>query len=145
MLFELWSRRSWKAESNLETSNNSQTLGGGGGTSLSDLTGMCASFGWFLARKFWEWDVLFKERFWDRDLIFARNSGNTHVWDDPVFLLFFNASTGQKPHPYFGGGSQNAAKNRDWVMTEIHGEHTPVIVKSPHHSQTTKKSSVLEN
>ena len=54
----------------------------GGGTSLSDHTGMCASFGWFLARKFWEWDVLFKERFWDWGLILARNSGNAQVWVD---------------------------------------------------------------
>ena len=34
----------------------------GGGTSLSDHTGMCDSFGWFMVRKFLERDVLFKEK-----------------------------------------------------------------------------------
>ena len=34
---------------------------GGGGTSITNHTGMCASFGWLLARKFSEWDVALKE------------------------------------------------------------------------------------
>ena len=53
---------------------------GGGGTSLSNHTGICASCGWFSARKFWEWDVLFKAKLWDCGLIFARNLGNVEVF-----------------------------------------------------------------
>ena len=37
---------------------------------------MCASFAWFLPRKFLECECTFEETFWDSGLTFARNSGN---------------------------------------------------------------------
>ena len=66
-------------------------------TSLSNHTGVCASFGWFWARK---WGVLCKEKFWDWGLIFAGNSGNAQVWDNQELSNYFVLQTLVRNHIY---------------------------------------------
>ena len=72
--------------------------------------GMRNSFRWFLAQKFWEWYVLFKEIFWNWNLTLLEIMGMSRFGLLKSSLLFCSANTGQNPLPYSGIGSRNSAK-----------------------------------
>ena len=66
-------------EIKIKTESGTLHLGRGGGTSLSNHTGIRTSFGWVLTQEFWERDVLFEEDFLDGGVTFDRISENAHV------------------------------------------------------------------
>ena len=62
-----------------------EDMGGGGrNTSLSDHT-ECAPISGRFGTKFLEWDVIFREKFWNAGIMFGRNSGNGKGWDGKQF------------------------------------------------------------
>ena len=71
---------------------------------MSDNTRMCASFRWFLARKFSAWDVLIKKNsgIGIKELLGILGMPRIEM---KQFSNGFSANTGQKLHPHSGLGS----------------------------------------
>ena len=97
----------------------------GGGTSRPNHTGMCARFGWLLARGFWEWDAILKQNFgiW---VWFMLGILGTHRFGMLRNFLLYLVQTLVRNRLYSQRlGPEIPSNFWHWVITEILGEHIP--------------------
>ena len=78
---------------------------------------MYASFGVVFGMDILGMGCIFKEKFWNLGLSFARNSGNAQVWDDQKFFCCFIVETLVRNHmPILGFGLKIPPKFWNWVF-----------------------------